>query len=89
MKELGEFPDGTTDISLPAYYESYLKLALTVELGPEFGAANRVTPMMVMAAENAKSTIIGKSITINPSQTEIAYINGYIDQRYYFGDNNS
>jgi len=88
MKELAKFPDGTTDIPLPDYYESYFKLALTVALAPEFGAANRVTPLMIQAAEDAKSTVIGKAIRINPSHSEITYINGYIDSRYYFGDYN-
>lgn len=88
MKELSEFPDGITNVSLPPYYETALKWNLLLMLAPEYSAANRVTSLMVDLAKETKSAVIGKAININPSQTEIAYINGYISNRYYNGDYN-
>jgi len=89
MKELTKFPDGTTEISLPDYYETALKYNLVVAFAPEMGAANRVTPLMNQMAEQAKSDVIGRAVKVNVSTTELTYINGYIHHRYYNQDYNS
>lgn len=88
MKALSAFPDGTTDVSLPDYYETALKHNLAIELAPEFSSANRVTQLMLDNAKESKSAVIGKSVRINVSTTELTYINGYIGDRYYNADYN-
>ena len=70
IKELTEFPDGTTEISLPSYYERAFKANLTIELADEMGAGNRVTATMMKAAEESKADVIGKSLDIVPSLTD-------------------
>lgn len=70
-KLLTEFPDGTTDVSLPEHYERALKLNLAIELAPESGAAKRVTQLMMQQAEQAKTTIIGKAMKLQVSVTEL------------------
>lgn len=70
-KALTTFPDGTTDINLPPHYEGALKAALTVEIAPEMGAANRVTPLMKLSYDNAKDAIIGRSVRLGVSSIEI------------------
>lgn len=72
MKELTEFPDGTTEISLPAYYEKAFIDNLTIELAPGSGAAKRVTPLMLKLAEDSKAAVIGKGVKVVPSRTELA-----------------
>ena len=78
IKELSTFPDGTTEISLPDYYEHGLKANLTLELADEMGAGNRVTPTMIKSAEESKGNIIGKALDIVPSQTDYQ-LNGRYD----------
>lgn len=72
IKALTEFPDGTTEISLPDHYEKALKDNLTVEIAPEMGAAKRVTPLMLKTAERSLSTIIGEATNLNESRTELS-----------------
>lgn len=71
MKELSQFVDGTTDLSLPAYYEKALKDTLTIEIAPEMGAAKRVTPAMLAAADSSMMKVVGKAVKINVSTTEL------------------
>lgn len=76
-RELAEFPDGVTDMDLPPHFETALKYNLVVELAPEMGAANRVTPLMYQQAEDAKSVVIGRALNLQPARTEIARSSGY------------
>ena len=71
LKELTDFPDGTTEISLPAYYEKAFKDNLLIEWASELGAAKRITQLMMQMAEESKSTIVGQSIKMNASTTEL------------------
>ena len=71
LKQLSTFPDGTTEVSLPDHYEKALKDNLTIELAPEMGAGNRITPLMVRSAEESKSAIIGQALDITPSVIEL------------------
>lgn len=82
MKELTQFPDGTTEIALPEYYKKAFKDNLTLEIAPGSGAAKRVTPLMVSQAEDSKSAVIGKSVRITPSKTELARNQKYVDGDY-------
>ena len=82
MKELTQFPDGTTEIALPAYYKKAFKDNMTLELAPGSGAAKRVTPLMMQQAEDSKNMIIGKSVRITPSKTELANNNRFTDGDY-------
>jgi len=77
MKELSTFPDGTTEISLPDYYEAAFKHNLVISLAAEMGAANRVTPLMMKLAEDSEGKVIGKSVKMNVSKTELAFNNNY------------
>lgn len=71
MKELTQFPDGTTEISLPPYYERAFKKNLAVEIAPQMGAAKRVTPLLLQQAEDSMMKIVGKATKINVSGTEL------------------
>lgn len=71
IKELTEFADGTTEYNLPRYYERAYKANLTLELADEMGAGSRVTPTMIKAAEESKADLIGKSLRVVPSRTDI------------------
>lgn len=71
LKELSTFPDGTTAVSLPPYYERAFKTNLTIELADEFGAGNRVTQAMVLLADESKNAIIGKSVSPVEARIEI------------------
>jgi len=82
MKALTQFADGTTDVPLPDIYEPYFKANLTVSLAPEFGAANRVTQIMLIAAEDTKNAITGRSVQSRVSTTELANANGYSNHGY-------
>lgn len=75
-KELTEFPDGTTDVALPSYYETCFKQNLPIVLAPEFGAANRVTPIMLAMAEASFNAVVGKSVRINTSKIEVGSVSG-------------
>ena len=82
MKELTQFPDGTTEIVLPDYYKKAFVDNLTLELGPGSGAAKRITPLMIAQAEDSKSRVIGKAVKIAPSKTELANNNRFNDADY-------
>lgn len=71
MKQLSSFPDGTTDVSLPDHYERALKTNLTIELADEMGAGNRVSPVMMTLADEARTAIISQGIDLVPSFTEL------------------
>lgn len=71
IKQLTQFPDGTTEISLPEHYERALKSNLAIEWADELGAGNRVSPTMMKAAEESKAIIIGLAMDIVPSRTDI------------------
>lgn len=71
IKQLTQFPDGTTEINLPEHYERALKSNLAIEWADELGAGNRVSPTMMKAAEESKSIIIGLAMDIVPSRTDI------------------
>lgn len=77
MKQLTSFPDGTTAIDLPEFYERALKTNLTIELADEFGAGNRVTQAMIKLADESKTAIIGASLSINASVTELSSYANY------------
>ncbi|MBT8449487.1 MAG: hypothetical protein KJO69_07350 [Gammaproteobacteria bacterium] len=77
MKELSTFPDGTTSISLPAYYERALKANLAIEWADELGAGNRVTPTMAKSASESKAEVIGKALDIVESQVIITQRHRY------------
>lgn len=79
MKELTQFPDGTTEIVLPDMYKKAFKDNLTLELAPGSGAAKRVTPLMVEQAKESKAAVLGKSLKINPSRTELSNNNRRVD----------
>lgn len=72
LKELTNFPDGTTSIDLPAYYEKAFKDNLFIELATEAGAGKRVTPLHVARAEQSKNTIIGRAVKLQESVTELS-----------------
>lgn len=82
MKELTQFPDGTTEISLPDYYKKAFIDTLTLEFAPQMGAAKRVTPLMKEQAADSKSMVVGKAVRITPSKTELARNNRYTDGDY-------
>ncbi len=84
MKSLSQFPDGATDVVLPDYYETFFKYQLMVDIAPEMGAGNRITQNMMQMAQDAKDIVIGRAVKMNVSTTEIAYINGYIDNTYSY-----
>ena len=88
MKELSEFADGTTEVSLPAYYEKAFKDNLTIELAPEMGAANRVTQIMLQVAEESKNAVIGKAVKVVPSRTDLSHLNDYNNTVRYNWDAN-
>lgn len=71
IKQLTQFPDGTTEISLPEHYERALKANLAIEMADEMGAGNRVTPTLLQAAGESKAAIIGLATDIVPSRTDI------------------
>jgi len=71
LKQISTFPDGTTEVSLPDFYEKALKDNLLIELAPEMGSANRITQLMVRSAEESKLAIIGQSLDITPSVIEV------------------
>lgn len=71
IKELTQFPDGTTDVSMPAYYEKAFKDNLLVEIAPQFGAAKRITQLMLMSAEESKNVILGRSLRPVAATTDI------------------
>jgi len=71
IKQLTNFPDGTTEIDLPEHYERALKANLAIEIADEMGAGKRVTPLMMKAAEESKKIIIGLATDIVPSRTDI------------------
>lgn len=77
MKALSTFPDGTTDVALPAHYEKALKSNLLIDLAPEMGAAKRITQDMRDAAKEDKATIIGQALDIIPSTTELSRPSSY------------
>ncbi len=84
MKSLSLFVDGTTDVQLPEYYETALKYNLVIALASEFGAANRLTQMMIELANDSKNAVIGRAVKANVSKTEVTYINGYVNGRGYY-----
>jgi len=71
MKQLSTFPDGTTDVSLPDYYERALKTNLTIELADEMGAGNRVSSTMYKIADESKTAIISQALDVVPAFTEL------------------
>lgn len=71
IKQLTQFPDGTTSIDLPEHYERALKTNLAIELADEMGAAKRVSAVMMKHAEESKAAIIGLATDIVPSRTDI------------------
>jgi len=71
MKQLSSFLDGTTDVSLPDYYERALKTNLTIELADEMGAGNRVSPIMMNLANEAKTAILSQGLDLVPAFTEM------------------
>lgn len=71
MKELPEFPDGTTDVAFPAYYKRAFKSNLTIELADEFGAGNRITSSMAKIAEESKKTVLGLAVNIVESDIDL------------------
>lgn len=71
IKQLSSFPEGTTDVSLPDHYERALKANLTIELADEMGAGNRVSPVMMTLADEARTAIISQGIDLVPSFTEL------------------
>jgi len=77
MKQLSVFPDGTTDISLPDYYERALKTNLTIEIADEMGAGNRVTATMFKIADEARTAIISQAIDLVPAITEFNPVGVY------------
>lgn len=70
LKQLTNFADGTTDISLPDHYNRAFKTNLTIELADEMGAGNRVTQTMYKLAEESKAAVIGQALDIVASRTE-------------------
>lgn len=82
MKALTQFPDGTTEIDLPPYYKRAFKQNLMLEVAPEMGAAKRVTPLMKEQAEESMNKVIGKSVKINVSRTELATQRRRVDGDY-------
>lgn len=77
MKQLSSFPDGTTDVSLPDHYERALKTNLTIELADEMGAGNRVTPSMMLLAEESKTNVISQALDLVPAVTEFRPVGVY------------
>jgi hypothetical protein len=77
MKQLSTFPDGTTDVSLPDYYERALKTNFTIEVADEMGAGNRITATMFKLADEAKTAIISQAIDLVPAVTEFNPIGVY------------
>lgn len=71
IKQLSTFVDGTTDNPMPDHYERAFKKNLTLELAPQMGAANRVSPLMVKQADESRNTIIGQATDIVASITDI------------------
>jgi len=82
MKELTQFPDGTTDIVLPEYYKKSFVDNLTLELAPGSGAAKRITPLMIAQAEESRAAVIGKAVRIAPSKTELGNYDRFTDADY-------
>lgn len=70
-KQLTAFPDGTTDIDMPDAYARFLKSNLAIELADEVGAGNRVTPSMAAIADDSKKNIVGQSLKVNVSSTNL------------------
>ena len=77
MKQLSTFPNGTTDIALPDYYERALKTNFTIEIADEMGAGNRVTATMFKIADEAKTAIISQAIDLVPAITEFNPVGVY------------
>lgn len=76
-KRISAFADGTTDNDLPEMYELWLQAALTINWADANGAGNRITPSMVAIAERAEKVIIGQSVRLHPSRTELGGRGGY------------
>lgn len=71
LKQLSTFPDGETDVSLPDYYEKALKDNLFIEMADELGVGNRITSALITLADNSRGAVIGQSIDIVPSRSDI------------------
>ena len=77
MKRLAQFVDGTTDNPLPEEYETALKANLKIYIADDVGAGNKVSPQMIMMANHTLDAIIGNSINLSPSTTDIGSIGIY------------
>lgn len=77
MKRLAQFVSGTIDNPLPDEYETALKANLKVYWADDVGAGNRVSPQMMMMANHTLEAIVGNSINLSPSITELGSIGIY------------